>query len=681
METYVRKIIFFLYLISPLLIASCGNSPSLSQSITNTNTLPVSIDDSYTTMQGDALNVSAPGILGNDIDADNDYLNANIITMPTNGVLVLQSDGAFVYTPNDNFLGFDSFTYQANDETTNSATSTVTINVTAQTTTTNTAPVSLDDSYTIMQGDTLNVSAPGILGNDIDADNDYLNANIITMPTNGVLVLQSDGAFVYTPNDNFLGFDSFTYQANDETTNSATSTVTINVTAQTATTWDASNFNTVYDVGDGEAYLSPGEIPWESLSAGTLVRIHWRSTPYRDKWAIRAAGTQTEPIVVLGVPNTDGSLPIIEGNNAITRTQLSSFYYNENRSIIKIDNPNSSAASHIYIENLEIRGAHPNNSFIDDTGNTVNYSSNAASIHISAANDVTIRKCILHDSGNGIFSGYLSSNVNIISNYIYGNGISGSSGGHNSYTESLGIIFEYNRYGPLRTGANGNNIKDRSAGTIIRYNWIESGSRQIDLVEPENHPSLYNDPNYHTTYVYGNIIIEPANSTNGNIVHYGGDSGITTTYRKGTLYLYNNTIVSLRTDETRLLGLSSNDETADVRNNIIYTINGSNLAIASGKGMIWLQNNWLPSGWRYLSDTSDIGVITNNGNTEGISPGFEDISLENFSLINTSTAINAAGELHSATILHPVNHEYAKHRDSNIRHNDGNLDIGAFEKN
>ena len=57
---------------------------------------------------------------------------------------------------------------------------------------------------------------------------------------------------------------------------------------------------------------------------------------------------------------------------------------------------------------------------------------------------------------------------------------------HNSYTAAIGITFEYNRYGPLLAGAGGNNLKDRSAGMVARYNWIEGGNRQLDLVDAED---------------------------------------------------------------------------------------------------------------------------------------------------------------------------------------------------
>ncbi len=54
---------------------------------------------------------------------------------------------------------------------------------------------------------------------------------------------------------------------------------------------------------------------------------------------------------------------------------------------------------------------------------------------------------------------------------------------HNSYTESVGTTIEFNHYGQLCSGCSGNNNKDRSADTVIRYNWIESANMQLDLID------------------------------------------------------------------------------------------------------------------------------------------------------------------------------------------------------
>ncbi len=543
----------------------------------------------------------------------------------------------------------------------------------------NSPPVAIADNYSTYQDVPIVISSPGILNNDSDTDNNMLIATLVNTTQNGTLALLNDGGFTYSPSTGFLGIDSFSYRANDGIDDSSEVEVSIEVIAShSGSTWDENDFLSVYDVGDGYPYSDPSEIPWEILGQSTLVRIHWRATPYNDKWAIKTAATLENPLVILGVPNISGDLPIIEGDDSKTRSQLSSYYWNQNRSIIKIDGPST---SHIYIENLEIRGGNSGNSFTDTSGQNMTFSENAASIHISSVDHVTIRGCVLHDSGNGIFSGFQSSNVSIIGNYIYGNGSVGIFGQHNSYTESNKIIFEANRYGPLRVGANGNNLKDRSAGTIIRYNWIESGSRQLDLVDAEGHPDIYNSVAYSKTFVYGNILIEPQDSTNGNVIHYGGDSGQTSNYRKGTLYLYNNTVISYRTDETRVLGLSTNDEAADVRNNIFFSAtNGNNVALLSQKGMITMDNNILPIGWRAFSETSDSGTVEHFNTIENDKPGFLNISSSDFRLQETSPAIDMGVSLHSDTIHLPLSKQYVKHSKVTGRATINEIDIGAFER-
>ncbi len=72
---------------------------------------------------------------------------------------------------------------------------------------TNEAPVAFDDSYTMDQDTVLTISAPGVLVNDIDNDGDPLETDLISNPTDGGLVLNPDGSFVYTPTSGFVGFD------------------------------------------------------------------------------------------------------------------------------------------------------------------------------------------------------------------------------------------------------------------------------------------------------------------------------------------------------------------------------------------------------------------------------------------------------------------------------------------
>lgn len=59
---------------------------------------------------------------------------------------------------------------------------------------------------------------------------------------------------------------------------------------------------------------------------------------------------------------------------------------------------------------------------------------------------------------------------------------------------------------------------------MIRYNWIESGNRQLDLVDSD-YNEFIDSSSYNTTFVCGNILIEPDDAGNSQIIHYGGDSG------------------------------------------------------------------------------------------------------------------------------------------------------------
>lgn len=95
---------------------------------------------------------------------------------------------------------------------------------------TNQAPLAGDDSYQVDENATLTVTAlTGLLSNDSDIDNDSLTAIRLSGPANGTLSLSANGAFVYMPNANFNGTDTFTYLANDGTLDSNTATVTFTV--------------------------------------------------------------------------------------------------------------------------------------------------------------------------------------------------------------------------------------------------------------------------------------------------------------------------------------------------------------------------------------------------------------------------------------------------------------------
>ncbi len=102
------------------------------------------------------LGGATSGVLGNDTDVDGDPLTAAVVAGPSHGTLSLDPAGSFIYEPDSDWNGVDSFTYDASDGSlTDPATVTITINPV------NDAPVAADDAYSTDEDVVLNMAAPG----------------------------------------------------------------------------------------------------------------------------------------------------------------------------------------------------------------------------------------------------------------------------------------------------------------------------------------------------------------------------------------------------------------------------------------------------------------------------------------------------------------------------------------
>lgn len=439
---------------------------------------------------------------------------------------------------------------------------------------------------------------------------------------------------------------------------------------------------TTYEVGPGRAYASIGAVPWESLEAGDTVLIHARAEPYAEKWVVNARGTEAAPITVRGVPDGSGALPVVEGAGAATRPQLN--YWNEERGVIKVGGSNTPAdgtPAWVVIERLLVRGARPPATFTGRNGLS-SYGANAAAVYVEKGDHVTVRECELTGSGNGLFVAAAATDVHVEGNHLHGNGNAGSIYEHNSYTAALGITFERNRYGPLLANpdgsplALGNNLKDRSAGAVIRWNWIEGGNRALDLVDAEDSAELVAHPSYAVTRVYGNVLVERDDGLNSQVLHFGGDSGTTSDYRP-ELHFWNNTVLSLRSGNTTLVRLSSAGQTARVWNNVLHaTAPAGRLALAEGGGGIELGGNWLTAGW--VASHGSTGAIADaGGNHTGASPGFVDLADLDLGPAAGSPLLAAAAALPAALATHALDEQYLRHQQLEQRA-DGGSTVGAF---
>ncbi len=487
-----------------------------------------------------------------------------------------------------------------------------------------------------------------------------------------------------------------------------------------------------YPVGPGQPYTNLADVPWPSLGAGDTVRIFWRDTPYREKILISTSGSEQQPIRICGVPNTNGERPIISGENATTpanlKTTFGSWLEMQIYGLIIIwDNDYDFKPSNIVIEGLHLQRARNGYRFTNTAGSNLSYGNGAACIRVQAADNVVIRNNEIEQCGNGIFTmsqeyneASLTRNILIEGNYLHDNGQSGSYREHSMYIQAIGATYQYNHFGPNTPGANGATLKERVAGSVIRYNWFDSGSsRVLDLVEVEDAGPWYieqayrdwasangeainpdrlqkvkaAEARYRKTYVYGNFIRHIGSKTSAsNLIHYGYDNDPEYA-RKGTLYFYNNTI-SILNDlndswRIRLFDMYLYDEntgtpaeeTIEVFNNIIYHSSEtpgaepSHFCLGRDSGTINLGINWITDSWQnpetqaecypYINEQPTVNGAGNLIDTSGAPTP---VDTKTLAPRDIPTIRNQGQPLpQSVGSSHPVTEQYVQHLDRKPR--------------
>ncbi len=191
------------------------------------NDPPTGQNDNYLATEDQPLIIPAiTGVLVNDSDPEADALTVASNTPPAHGVVTVNPDGSFTYTPANHYTGPDSFTYIVSDS--HGGQSTVTVNLTVQGV--NDTPTASDDPYSTNEDTPLTVNTlTGVLNNDHDLDGDTLTVNPTSLPSHGEITLNPNGSFTYTPQLDYNGLDSFTYQITDGHGGTANATVNLTV--------------------------------------------------------------------------------------------------------------------------------------------------------------------------------------------------------------------------------------------------------------------------------------------------------------------------------------------------------------------------------------------------------------------------------------------------------------------
>ena len=198
------------------------DSATVAVTVDGLNDAPIAEDDVAGTPEDDSVSID---VLGNDSDVDSE-ISISKFGEPSDGTVEF-GDGELVYTPNENFFGEDSFAYTITDgEYFDTATVTVVVGPV------NDLPVANDDLDVAAVEDT-----PvwiDVLGNDTDVEDEPgdLTITIVTGPANGSVALVQGGV-EYTPDADYNGPDSFTYNVTDtnDGTSAEAATVDIDVSA------------------------------------------------------------------------------------------------------------------------------------------------------------------------------------------------------------------------------------------------------------------------------------------------------------------------------------------------------------------------------------------------------------------------------------------------------------------
>jgi hypothetical protein len=372
-----------------------------------------------------------------------------------------------------------------------------------------------------------------------------------------------------------------------------------------------------YDVGPGRTITELTDVPWLSLQAGDVVNVFYRAEPYRTKIGLRAQGTAQAPVIINGVTDANCNRPVISGEQAVTATDSRKAAFGkeiQSSGLIQIyrsptDPYDTFTPRYITIQNLKLTGAKAGKTYQNLTGAAATYDYFSAAIYAVRVHNLTVENCEITGNGLGVFTNTkgdtidgFSANVIIRRNRIYDNGNAGRQTEHNLYIQARHALYEGNYIGQA---IGGSSIKDRSSGTVIRYNKILASARALDLVETEeeNSSNVESDPLYPYAWVYGNIIINDSQLPNGfavNLTHWGFDNNLAKS-RSGTLFFYQNTVIN-RVPQNAFWYI------------VPFQIGTDGHApattkVESASNIYWQQSN---SEWRFLSSVGALQFIGTN---------------------------------------------------------------------
>ncbi|MCS7159791.1 MAG: Ig-like domain-containing protein, partial [Gemmatales bacterium] len=233
------------------------------------NNAPVASDAYYTILHDTELTGQLYGY-----DPDGDAITAQLVSGPSHGSLTFDANGTFTYTPNQRFVGSDSFTFTWTDGLSPGDTATVWINVY------NNAPVASDAYYTILHDTELTGHVYGY-----DPDGDPMTCQLLRLPLHGRLSLNADGSFTYLPDEGYVGQDSFEYAWHDGLILGSPALVTIHVENQAPTV----TLHEAHRIAEGETIVLQG---YDFVADGDGDRLSFHISSYPEYGRLELRGSE-----------------------------------------------------------------------------------------------------------------------------------------------------------------------------------------------------------------------------------------------------------------------------------------------------------------------------------------------------------------------------------------------------
>jgi len=405
----------------------------------------------------------------------------------------------------------------------------------------------------------------------------------------------------------------------------------------------------VFEVGPNKEYTSLKAVPWLSLIPCDQVNIHYTPASYKDIVVLTSRGRANKWITIRGIPGPNGELPILEANGAVMPKGTGANSWTETRGMITISKPDQALIAraglynpgYLHITGLKIQNARPPAVVTKMSGAVVPWDKFSAGIYIAVGEQIAVTDCELADNGLGLFAnsggGEYSQTRNLLvrGNYFHGNSNVGSYHEHNAYTEGIGTVYEYNYFGAPVAGTSGDNIKDRSAGVVFRYNYIEGGANLIALRDPESNRDYervqidaWGEKLVNSAYVYSNTFV--VKNYGESIIGHGDGIYNLNQVREGALHFYNNRVISIvdnagywaggsysAVQSVPLFGMINTKPTVVyARNNLLYATSknpGSMVApisIFRWQGTAEFQNNWANNFTNAMEVASTASVLT-----------------------------------------------------------------------